>query len=91
MLASVCCVSSVSCSDPNTVEEAAVQLSILHPLQQGRQQLATDQEETRGRVFAESWWEWLPRQIFAGGRLLAPGTSSGIVSCGSGQKVRGGR
>lgn len=46
MLASVCCVSSISCSDPNTVEEAAVQLSILHPLQQGRQQLATDQEGT---------------------------------------------
>lgn len=47
MLASVCCVSSVFCSDPNTVEEAAIQLSILHPLQQGRQQLATDQEGTQ--------------------------------------------
>ena len=91
MLASVCYVCSVSCSGPNTVEEAAIQLSILHPMQQKGEQLATDQEGTQGRVFAESWWEWLPRQIFAGGRLLALGTASDIVSSGSAQKVRDGR
>lgn len=86
LLASVCCVSNVSCGDPRHPERSChpVELSISHSLQQEGQHLATGLEGTSGRVFAGSWWEWLLK-------LLALGTASDLVSCGSTQKVRDGR